>query len=132
MSLTAAQRSRYARHLLLREVGEQGQARLCEAEVAVTQAADEDAAAIARDYLGRAGITVADAAPLECDVSTGDEVTRLAGGPLLRDAAAALAGAFAAVETIKQITGAGQPGQLPAEFSLGPVRPSHRAAKEAT
>jgi hypothetical protein len=45
-------------------------------------------------------------------------VKAMAGEPLLEEAAAALAGAFAAVEAIKAVTGAGEPAALPANFVL--------------
>jgi hypothetical protein len=58
----------------------------------------------------------ADAHPVA--VLDADGVRRLAGDPLLEDAAAELAGAFAAVEAIKAVTGAGSPGALPPNLVL--------------
>jgi hypothetical protein len=45
-------------------------------------------------------------------------VARLAGEPYLQQAAAALAGAFAAVETLKSLVGVGDTGSLQPELSL--------------
>jgi hypothetical protein len=124
--LTAEQRRRYARHLLLVELGEPGQERLCAARVRLPGCAHERAADVARDYLARAGVTVAvsggsaeatrDARPV--GVPDGAAVSRLAGDPLLEGAAAELAGAFSAVEAIKAITGAGTSGALPPNLVL--------------
>jgi len=119
--LSADQRSRYARHLLLVEIGEQGQARLCEARVRVASDADAGAAAVARDYLERAGVTVDDCAPGDATslaVPSMADVDALAGRPELREAAAALAGALSAVETIKTLTGAGTPAAMPDALRL--------------
>lgn len=117
--LSADQRSRYARHLLVVELGEQGQARLCEAELGVAPGADAAAAAVATDYLVRAGVrTSADAGVACVQLPSASRVDALAGRPELREAAAALAGALAAVEAIKQLTGAGSPALLPDALCL--------------
>ena len=118
--LTADQRSRYARHLLLVEIGEEGQSRLCAAVVGARQSADAAAAAVSADYLRRAGVMVQKASDdaLVVDLAGANRVDALAGRPELRDAAATLAGAFAAVEAIKAITGAGQPATLPEDLRL--------------
>jgi hypothetical protein len=105
---------RHARQLLLAEIGERGQARLCATRVQLAAGADPRAAAVARDYLERAGVQVIDA-PVGHSHAAGEDaralttavadctaVRALAGHPELDEAAAALAGAFAAVEAIKQ------------------------------
>jgi hypothetical protein len=119
MDLSDAQRARYARHLLLPELGEAGQLRLLRAAVRADDSADPGALAVARDYLSRAGLRVdagAEAAVLTLPGS--DEIERLAGAPELVEAARALAGAFAAVEAIKAAAQIGRRGALPSEFSL--------------
>lgn len=121
--LTANQRVRHARHLLLAEIGEQGQAALCATQLRPAVGADPRAAEVAADYLARAGVTVAPGAAT-LPVPSAAEVAALAGDPALLEAAAALAGAFAAVEAIKATTGAGQPAALPPELRL--TRPSAR------
>jgi hypothetical protein len=115
--LDPAQRRRFARHLLLAEVGETGQARLGSTRVRVLAAADARAAAVARDYLERAGLLVLDASASDSvlDVRLPDRagVRAIAGCPELEEAAAALAGAFAAVEAIKTVLAVGTRGELP-------------------
>ena len=123
--LSSAQKRRYARHLLLAEIGEAGQERLCAARVRVPDAADARAMAVARAYLERAGLELSDGFDAR-GVEPGDvkAVQALAGRPELEPAAAALLGAFAAVEAIKQVIGAGEPGALPPALSLaGKVQP---------
>jgi hypothetical protein len=101
--LDSAARSLFARQILLREIGEEGQARLCAARVWLE--GDPRAVEVARDYLERAGVTVAP-----------DGVALLIEGAAGRDdAAAVLAGAFTAVEAIKAIVGAGAPARLRGE-----------------
>src|SRR4051812_46506448 len=58
MTLTADDRVRYARQVLLPEVGSEGQVRLLAAQVRIGGVADEGAAAVAREYLERAGVRV--------------------------------------------------------------------------
>jgi hypothetical protein len=112
--LGAVDKRRHARQLLLAEIGERGQERLCATRVQLAAGADPRAAAVARDYLERAGVQVMDP-PAAAAQTTGDDasaptlavvdsagVRALAGHPDLDEAAAALAGAFAAVEAIKQ------------------------------
>lgn len=92
---------RYARHVALPEIGAAGQTRI-EAATLDVRAAPR-ALETARLYLERAGARVSpEGAPLEAP-----EVR--AGRPELEEAAAFLAGALAAVEAIKRVTGAGEP-----------------------
>jgi hypothetical protein len=120
MGLTDAQRARYARHLLLPELGELGQSRLLASVVRPNQDADPGALEVAHSYLSRAGLRIA----MEgCEgpamtLASAAAVTRVAGAPELLEAARLLAGAFAAVEAIKAAAGIGQQSQLPAAFSL--------------
>ena len=112
------QRTLYARHLLLAEIGTEEQAALCAATVHAPPGADTRATAVAREYLVRAGVTFSDEPRgVEAPVPSATEVDLLAGTPDLREAAAALAGAFAAVEAIKRITGVGRPGTLSLELA---------------
>ena len=57
MSLDAAARRRYARQLLLGEIGEAGQERLVLAKFCFEPGSDADAFAVAAEYLRRAGCT---------------------------------------------------------------------------
>lgn len=124
-ALTADQRVLHARHLLLADIGEQGQSALCAARLAMPDRADARASEVAADYLRRAGVQVG---PPDEPVHAGQrptpavanaaEVRQLAGDPAQYEAAAALAGAFAAVEAIKAAVGAGTPGTLPRDFEL--------------
>ena len=74
-----------------------------------------------RDYLERAGVTFDEdgAATSDAGASPEDLVT----DPHLADAARALLGAFAAVETIKAATGLGVPGTWPRGLRLDDPRP---------
>ncbi len=109
--LSDAQRDQYARHLLLVEIGERGQERLCAARLTLAERADARAAIVAADYLRRAGCSV-DAASAAADMSVAvadsAAVDALAGDPRLREAAAWLAGSLAAVEAIKQVAAVGR------------------------
>lgn len=121
MPLSAIQHARFARHTLLPEIGVTGQERLCSATVVADPSADMEALAVARDYLQRAGVTVArntsQAAAQTFHLDGAATVE--ARGPLhLRHAAAALSGAFAAVEAIKAITAVGRAASLPGDFRL--------------
>lgn len=117
------QRQRYARHMLLSEIGEAGQARLCATRVRTLARSDPRVRAVALDYLERAGLTVshADAADADLDAPLLDAagVRALAGWDGLEEAAAALAGAFGAVEVIKAVLGVGTRAELPSGLSLG-------------
>jgi len=128
--LGAVDRRRHARQLLLAEIGERGQERLCATRVRLTGDGDARAAAVARDYLERAGLQLIDVqeasahddgdASRELEVAIADSgaLQALAGRPELEEAAAALAGAFAAVEVIKSALGLARPATLPAGLAL--------------
>jgi hypothetical protein len=117
--LDAAQRRRHARHLLLVEIGEAGQSRLCATRVAVSDGADAAARAVAEDYARRAGLALASEADAELALPDAAAIDALAGRAELRHAAAALAGAFAAVEAIKRALALGAAAELPAGLCLG-------------
>lgn len=110
-SLDDRARRRFARHLLLAEVGERGQARLCAHEAAIT--GNGRAAEVATLYLERAGVRVDPDAQNALGTADGEQIAALAPRPELREAAAFLAGAFAAVEEIKRALGVGRAGELP-------------------
>jgi hypothetical protein len=134
VALSGRDRARFARHLLLAQLGEAGQERLLAAHVLANGDADPGALAVARRYLTRAGVQVADAslrsraggrastleaseqarvsasapregAPSPLHVATTNDVARMAGHPALREAARALAGALAAVNTLQSLLG---------------------------
>lgn len=112
MALSGRDRTRYARHLLLTQLGEAGQERLLAAQVAANGDADAGALAVARRYLTRAGVQVSQLSQLSFDgtasplrVATSDEVGAMAGHPSLREAARALAGALSAVNTLQSLIG---------------------------
>jgi hypothetical protein len=134
--LAELDRSRYARHLLLPEIGEAGQTRLCATSVRIPESADRLAGEVARDYLMRAGLQV-DPTQQEtgdrqqatgnhrrgpalalADVPSTSAIGILAGRAELEHAAAALAGAFAAVEVIKAALDLPR-SALPEGLSLG-------------
>jgi hypothetical protein len=119
--LTPADRRRYARQLLLREIGESGQVRLLSARARLLNEADPRAAAVAADYLERAGLALeVESSPnaIVVDVGSPAAITRLSGRPELEPAASALCGAFAAVEAVKVTLGVGAPARLPAGLQL--------------
>lgn len=118
MDFSDRERRMYARHLLLPEIGEAGQAKLRESRFAVPAGADPQAAEVARDYLTRAGVHEG-AGGVAVPLPAPDALQESAPTPELRAAAAAVAGAFAAVETIKALVGAGRPGALPPGWSVG-------------
>jgi len=119
--LPASARQLYARHLLLAEIGEAGQTRLCAARVALPQRMDPRVAQVARDYLERAGLCV-DAGSVEHEAGAllgqTAQLCALAGDASLEPAAGALLGALAAVEAIKAALQLGSPLQLQAGLSL--------------
>jgi hypothetical protein len=117
LSLQGAQRRRYARQLLLSEVGERGQERLLAARFRPAAGCDPDAYAVAADYLERAGLSF-DPAGTELRVADADAIERLAGSPCLREPAAWIAGAFAAVEHLKEVLGIAAARELPADLCL--------------
>jgi hypothetical protein len=116
--LSAADKKRYARQVLLTEIGLAGQARLLQVAVALPAGADARAAELAVDYLQRAGLRVDPDAGAVVAVPAPDAVRALAGRPELDEAAAALAGAFAAVEAIKHALVLGQRAALPVGLTL--------------
>lgn len=118
MSLTDAQRSRYARHLLLPELAEQGQSRLVASRARFDAAADAGAREVAQSYLSRAGVQDDAALGTPVAVASEAEVARLAGRAELTEAARAVAGALAAVEAIKALAGIGSAGTRGLETSL--------------
>jgi hypothetical protein len=104
--MDAQARRRFARHLLLAEVGEAGQALLCAARASVE--GEPRASEVARTYLERGGV--------QLDTTAGGEtvcVESCRTAPGLEEAAAFVAGAFAATEHIKKVLGVGVPGALP-------------------
>lgn len=110
-------RRRFARQLLLAEIGEAGQARLCASRVRITAGADAQAAETARTYLERAGLPVVDdGAAIEANVPSSVAIGALARNEAQRPAAAALAGAFAAVEAMKAALALDRPGALPQDL----------------
>ncbi len=112
--LSDAQKRSYARQITLAEIGVEGQAQLCAAELAIVAAADARAADVAREYLSRAGVSMREDASQLVPVADEPSVRALAGEPALEACAAWLAGSFAAVEAIKAVIGVGIPAQLSA------------------
>jgi hypothetical protein len=136
VALSGRDRTRYARHLLLTQLGEAGQERLLAAQVVANGDADAGALAVARRYLTRAGVKVSDGtlddsssarpsgtdeprapetneppgsearAPAPLRVATAEQVASMAAHPSLREAARALAGALSAVNTLQSLIGA--------------------------
>lgn len=117
MSLDAAARRRYARQLLLGEIGEAGQKRLLASRFCQGADGDAGAYAAAAEYLERAGCSHDDAG-VELRVPNAGAVTRFAGSPALREPAAAIMGAFAAVEHIKEVLGIAPAGKISADLTL--------------
>lgn len=117
MTLDAAARSRFTRQLLVGEIGESGQERLLEARFRPAEGCDADAYAVAADYLERAGCSF-DPNGEEVRVAAAEDVARLAGTPALHEAAARVAGAFAAVEHLKEILGIDAARDLPPDLRL--------------
>jgi hypothetical protein len=115
--LSAADKKRFARHVLLTEIGIAGQERLLHSAVSMPEGADARAAEVATDYLQRAGLRV-DPTGSAVGVPEADALRALAGHDELHEAAAALSGAFAAVEAIKRALYVGQPAALPASLCL--------------
>jgi hypothetical protein len=117
LSLDAAQRRRYARQLLLGEIGEPGQQCLLSARFRPGTGSDPDAYAVAADYLERAGLSF-DAQGEDVQVAGSQGVARLAGSPELSRPAAVIAGAFAAVEHLKEVLGIAEARDFPADLRL--------------
>lgn len=119
MSLQGAQRRRYARQLLLSEVGEAGQETLLAARFRPNAGCDREAYAVASDYLERAGLAP-EPSGAEVRVTDADAIERLAGSPSLREAAVWIAGSFAAVEHLKEVLGIAAARDLPSDLCLCP------------
>jgi len=117
LSLDAAARRRFARQLLLGEIGDAGQERLLAAEFVAGAGADADAYAAAADYLRRAGCAETDSGR-EVQVPDSSEVTRFAGASFLRGPAASLVGAFCAVEHLKGALGLAEVQTFPTDLHL--------------
>lgn len=122
MSLDATARRRYARQLLLGEIGEVGQERLFAAGFRRGTESDADAYAVAAEHLRRAGCRESEADGTPIRTPTADAVTYFAGSASLRAPAAAILGAFAAVEHLKEVLGVGEPRNFPSELTLQPER----------
>jgi hypothetical protein len=117
--LSPQKKLRYARQVLLGEIGEAGQLRLCATRLRFGAASDPRAAAVAADYLLRAGIEITgDSDADELLLGDAGAIRELAGSSGFEYAAAALAGAFGAVEAIKAALGAGVPSRLPGDLVL--------------
>jgi len=117
LSLDAAARRRYARQLLIGEIGESGQLRLLDAGFRHGADGDADATAVAAEYLERAGCSAAEAG-VELRVPDASAVMRFAGSPALREPAAAIMGAFSAVEHLKEVLGLAAACELSPELTL--------------
>jgi hypothetical protein len=129
--LSDSERRLFARQVLLPELGLAGQQRLCASVVAIVAGADARAAAIAREYLTRAGVAVAaepaaaeggGSSPTRADLvwaASEAEVKALAVCAPLEGCAAWLAGAFAAVQAIKHNAGIAAPLRLDPDYRLG-------------
>ena len=111
MSLDATARRRYARQLLLGEIGEAGQQRLLDARFRSGAGGDADAYAVAADYLAGASGAV-------LHVPSTSRLMRFAGSPALAEPAAAILGAFSAVEHLKEVLGIAAARELPSELRL--------------
>lgn len=124
--LDERERELYGRQALLVEIGHRGQRKLCDARLVPEGDARGPAGQIALDYLVRAGCELARSegsaggvgAALDLQLPSSSEVARVAGNAGMMEAAAALLGAFTAVETIKGLTGAGSPSRFPQDFVL--------------
>lgn len=114
-----AERSRFARQLLLVEIGDEGQAKLCAASVSASPSGDPRTARWALEYLRRAGVAPKPGGATLA-VPPRPAIAELAGGDeQLEEATAALVGAWLAVERIKEIVGRGEPGVLPTPLLRG-------------
>ena len=127
MTLSARERTRYARQLLLPQLGEAGQARLLAARVRAASGADPGALSVASEYLQRAGLRMAAASGernggettgaciVELSGLAPSAVVEVAGEPALEEAARALLGALAAVDALRAVVEfSGQPsGAIP-------------------
>ena len=118
MSLSPAAKQRYARQILLREIGEEGQARLLHARFGRDESSDSQAYGRAADYLRRAGCAEdCSAEPLR--VPSSQSVDAFAGGePRYREAAATVLGSLSAVEFLKDALELPKGGELPRNLTL--------------
>lgn len=117
MRLDAAARRRYARQLLVGEIGEAGQERLLDARFRRGADGDAEAYAVAAEYLERAGCS-ADESGAVLRVPSQAAVMGFAGSPALAEPAAAIMGAFSAVEHLKEVLGIAAARELPGELKL--------------
>lgn len=117
MSLDATARRLYARQLLLGEIGEAGQERLLDARFRHEPSGDADAYAVASDYLERAGCAM-DPTGAVLRVPSTTAIMRFAGSPALAEPAAAILGAFSAVEHLKEVLGISAARELPPALRL--------------
>ena len=125
MTLGLRERALYARHLLLAEIGQDGQERLAAAHVELGDRTDSRVASVARDYLERAGVVTKRAAhanePSSVAASplvTERDVEHLAGDPRLSEVASFFAGAFVATEIVVANLGLRPAAPLPSHFQL--------------
>ncbi|NIP88439.1 MAG: hypothetical protein GWO21_05490 [Gammaproteobacteria bacterium] len=72
---------------------------------------------MAAEYLERAGC-IPDASGSELPIPDESVVMRFAGSPALREPAAAIVGAFSAVEHLKEVLGIAAALELPSELTL--------------
>jgi hypothetical protein len=116
--VTPEDRSRFARHLSLPEIGAAGQAKLSSARVRVAPGTDPRVARWAIDHATRVGARQDEAGRAITDAAA-TAVRELAGRPELEDAAAFLLGALAALELVRTTTLAGEV----APMSVSPLAP---------
>jgi hypothetical protein len=126
--LSDEDKRRFARQILLPEIGLAGQERLAAAEASWPCELDPRSRAIAADYLARAGMRLsasgaeaASRSALQVPLVTRADVERVAGDRELEDCAAWLLGALCAVETIKSALGVGVAGSPAALAAREPV-----------
>jgi len=115
--LDAAARRRYARQLILDEIGEAGQERLLGAGFRNGADGDADAYAVAAEYLQRAGCSEEQSGAVLRGPSPA-AVMRFAGSQALAEPAAAIMGAFSAVEHLKAVLGIADARELSLELTL--------------
>lgn len=116
--LSPEQRTRFARHRSLVEIGDVGQRSLLDAKLGA-RAADTRVEAVRRDYLIRAGVPGdSSAASVASDTRIDADVDTFAGADYLAEAAASCLGALAAVEEMKRILGVGSTTPFPPELRL--------------
>ena len=124
--LTRQDRVRYARQLSLPEIGEAGQLRLMQTQVALplSAAGEQSSDAVAALYLERAGLSVVDG-PAQITL-----IEVPSAHSALQEAAAFLSGALTAAEAIKAALGVGTKLLLPDSFALavdGQPNEEHRS-----